>query len=189
MINGERLWLNLASGTDIKDGWVNLDVTAWPAARRPPDILWDARKDPLPFPDNSADQIYAGYLLLHLAPGFHAAVLKEIHRVLVPKTGRAVFGEVDMDTVMRRWLLDPSDMKLAELIWGEQGDRPGGGTAHGQEFADFDKHCHGFTPWSLERTLTQADFVILGQMRVHAPEVFYELTLACGKVGRCLTSP
>src|SRR5262249_50029342 len=97
------LRLNLACGTDIRDGWVNLDVVKkWPLARRGCDILWDARTDKIPYPDGSAEEVYAGYLLLHLAPHHHLRVLEDVWRVLRPG-GRLVVGEVDMREVMRRW--------------------------------------------------------------------------------------
>jgi ubiquinone/menaquinone biosynthesis C-methylase UbiE len=166
--------LNLASGTDIRDGWINLDIVPrWPNTRRGCDLIWDARKDPIPFAPNSAEEIYAGYLLLHLAPKFHAPVLKEIHRVLSPQ-GTVMFGEVDFEVVMRQWLLDPLNPRLAELIWGEQGNDSG------DEFADFDKHCHGFTEESLRRTLLDAGFSDITRTKIHA--VDYELTLVCRKV-------
>lgn len=171
--------LNLASGTDIKDPpWVNLDVVPkWELARRGCDIVWDARTDPLPFADNTVEEIYAGYLLLHLAPCYHAAVLEEIRRVLTTQ-GVAIFGEVDMDIVLRRFLQDPLDKNLRELIWGEQG------STHGDALADFDKHCNGFTPWSLEQTLRLAGFTSFAPMKVHTAAVYYELTIGCMKM-RC----
>lgn len=179
MLNGKPLKLNLASGTDIRDPpWVNLDVVPkWPVARRGCDVIWDARTDKLPFPDCSADEIYAGYLLLHLAPCYHAAVLEEIRRVLTTQ-GVAVFGEVDMDIVVRRFLLDPLDKNLRELIWGEQG------SSHGDALAEFDTHCNGFTPWSLEQTLRLAGFTSFEEMKIHGPATFYELTIGCQKM-RC----
>ena len=66
--------LNLASGTDLKPSpWVNLDIVPrWPNTDRGCDVVWDARKDKIPFADNSVDEVYASYLLLHLAPRFHA---------------------------------------------------------------------------------------------------------------------
>lgn len=165
------LRLNLACGTDIRDGWFNLDIVPqWPTARRGCDIIWDARKDQIPFEDNSVDEIYAGYLLLHLAPIYHSPVLAEIHRVLSPM-GRLVVGEVDMDIVMRLYLDRPSDKRYSELIWGEQA----------QEFSEFDKHCHGFTQATLEKLLAQSGFREFQRIRVHCAEVFYELTICCVK--------
>jgi len=200
--------LNLASGTDIRDGWVNLDVVEkWPLARRGCDVVWDARSQAIPFPDGSANEIYAGYLLLHLAPHHHGRVLDDIRRVL-RVGGRLVVGEVDMREVMRRWLADPRDARLAELVWGEQGALPprnclicqasearmrhegkmgyvmcGECLAHEEQarLADFDKHCHGYTEETLREALAAHGFPLARRINVHGPAVWYELTLEAFK--------
>lgn len=170
------LRLNLASGTDIKDDWVNLDVVAWPTARRAPDAFWDARKDRIPAGTDTVDEIYAGYLLLHLAPNYHDFVLREILRVLKPGA-RAVFGEVDYAKVFPRWLENPDDVQMSELIWGEQGIR-----AHGVNYADFDKHAWGFTEAKLRKVLEHYGLRNTNRIWIHKqPEVFYELTLEAYK--------
>ena len=177
MLIPSPLRLNLASGTDIKEGngWVNLDVVAkWPLARRGCDVVWDARSQAIPFPDGSASEVYAGYLLLHLAPHHHGRVLDDIRRVL-RVGGRLVVGEVDMREVMRRWLADPRDPRLAELVWGEQGALPG--TSLNQSLADFDKHCHGYTEETLREALAAHGFPSARRINVHGPAVWYELTL------------
>jgi len=170
------LKLNLASGTDIRDGWVNMDIVPrWPIARRGCDLVWDARKDKIPYPDNSVSEIYAGYLLLHLAPKFHKPVLAEIHRVMSPD-GVVMVGEVDMEIVMKRFLADPMDPRCCELIWGEQG------SIHGDDLADFDKHCQGFTEASLKATLAEAGFGHFQRVSFHCADVYFELTITCKKV-------
>lgn len=163
--------LNLASGTDLRPApWVNLDVVPrWPNTERGCDVVWDARTQPIPFPDGSADEVYAGYLFLHLAPHHHDRVLADIRRVMAPGA-RLVVGEVEMDEVMRRWLADPTDKRLAELIWGEQGD------VHGANLADFDKHCHGFTTRSLADFLARGGFPAVRRISIHSRDVWYELT-------------
>lgn len=165
--------LNLASGTDLRPApWVNLDIVPkWPLADRGCDIVWDARKGSIPFVDSSVDEVYAGYLFLHLAPQHHERVLRDIHRVM--KTGaRLVVGEVDMPKVLERWLRDPLDKQATELIWGEQGD------VHGAELAEFDKHCHGYTEQTLSHFLSRV-FRGAAPRRgyMHPPEVWYELSL------------
>ncbi len=167
------LKINLASGTDLKPPpWQNLDIVPrWPGTERGCDVVWDARKDLIPFPDQSADEVYAGYLLLHLAPRFHTPVLAEIRRVSAPGA-RVVFGEVDMMTVMNRWLREPTDERCAELIWGEQGN-----CESSAGFDEYDKHCAGFVEESLRHVLSRAGFVRFERIWLH--NVFYELTLAC----------
>jgi len=167
--------LNLASGTDLKDGWVNLDIVPkWPIARRGCDVIWDARKDRIPFDDGSADEIYAGYLLLHLAPKHHLSVLADIRRVL-SDSGVLVVGEVDMDIVMKKYLADPFNPSYSDLIWGEQGN------VHGDDLADFDKHCQGFTEASLKSLLQSSGFGAFERIQIHVSDVYYELTIRCRK--------
>jgi len=168
-----QLRLNLACGSDYREGWFNFDVVSWPGHREP-DIRWDARQDKIPFPDNSAAEVYMGYTLMHLAPCHHARLLDDVHRVLSPE-GVLVVGEVDMAIVMGRWLSDPTDPSLCELIWGEQG------SVHGVNMAEWDKHCHGFTEESLRKLLSDSRFTGMERIQVHVAEVFYELTLQCRK--------
>lgn len=170
------LMLNLASGTDIKPKpWINMDIVSWPGVQ-PPDLYWDARKDKIPFPDGSVSVVYAGYLLLHLAPAHHEPVLSDIYRVLEPG-GTFLCGEVDFDVVLPRWMANPDDRQLSELIWGEQGER-----AHGTEYADYDKHCWGYNWSKLTRTLERFGFRDMRRVWIHRqPDVFYEMTAECKK--------
>lgn len=168
--------LNLASGTDIKDPpWVNLDIVAkWPSARRGADIIWDARKDRIPFDDESVDEVYAGYLFLHIPRVHHHPVRDEVYRVL-KKDGVLVVGEVDMEKVMERWLRDPWSGQLNDLIWGEQGQ------FHGQGFTEYDTHVQGFTEGTLRSFLKAGKFRLVDRISIHHPDVWYELTLRCEK--------
>ena len=170
--------LNLASGTDIRpahDGWFNLDVVPqWPGFP-PCEVLWDARKDPIPFPNESVDEVVAGYLLLHLAPRHHGRVLDDIYRVMKPGAKLQV-GEVDMALAMARWLDNPDDRSANEMVWGEQGVHE---DSRYLEFEGFDKHCCGFTEKKLRRLLERHQFRFVGRKKIHAPEVWYELTMEC----------
>jgi predicted SAM-dependent methyltransferase len=69
--------LNLGSGTDIKEGWINLDIAALPGV----DVVHDLAQLPLPFSDNSFDHILAQDILEHLD---YIPLLKELHRILKP---------------------------------------------------------------------------------------------------------
>lgn len=170
------IYLNLASGTDLRDPpWRNLDIVPrWPGADRGCDEIWDARKDRLNYADNSVESVYAGYLFLHLAPQHHQRVLADILRVLKPG-GTLVVSEVDMPLVFRRWLEDPTNKQCTELIWGEQGD------VHGADLADFDKHCHGFSEYTLAKFLCEGGFPRVQRIWVHRDQVWYELTMRAHK--------
>ncbi len=70
--------LNLGSGIDRKEGYVNVDWT--PLTE--PDVICDLNAMPYPFEDNSIDAIEASHVLEHLDRPF--AVMTELHRILKP---------------------------------------------------------------------------------------------------------
>jgi|SRR6185295_3755732 len=165
--------LNLASGTDIKPyPWKNLDIVPkWPGYP-PCDLHWDARTDKIPFPDASVDEIVAGYLLLHVARRHHKPLLAEMFRVLQPG-GRVQIGELDMPAVMRRWLDNPTDPQLCDLVWGEQASQE---HVDFTPFEEFDKHCCGQSEETLRALMTGAGFVQLQRIQIHAADTWHELT-------------
>jgi SAM-dependent methyltransferase len=69
--------LNLGCGTDIRPGWVNLDVAPLPGV----DVVHDLSSLPLPFEDASFDRIAAKDVLEHLD---YLPVLRDLHRILRP---------------------------------------------------------------------------------------------------------
>src|ERR1700741_2375049 len=70
--------INIGSGKDKKEGYVNLD---WDEASEP-DIRHDLNKYPYPFPDSSFDLAEAYHVLEHLDRPFDA--MREFHRILRP---------------------------------------------------------------------------------------------------------
>lgn len=167
--------LNLCSGTDLRpreQGWANLDiVTKWPSNDRACDLPWDARSNVIPFPDNWATEIVAGYMFLHVPYPHHEALAAEMFRVMAPG-GRVEVGEVDMPLAFHRWMKDPWEKSAREMIWGEQG------SIHGAEFAEFDKHCAGHSEVSLRKLLHDAGFVNLRRYFQHPqPDVWYEMSM------------
>ena len=79
--------LHLGCGTDIREGWINLDARGLPGV----DVVADldrCRKRPLPFPDDSIDEFLAGHVLEHLRDPL--AFMQELHRIAKPG-GVAVF--------------------------------------------------------------------------------------------------
>lgn len=70
--------LNLGCGTDIKKGWVNLDSSGLPGV----DVVHDLTKLPLPFADNTFDEILCQDILEHIPE--YEEVLKDLHRILAP---------------------------------------------------------------------------------------------------------
>lgn len=70
--------LNLGSGEDYKEGFVNVD---WQPLTKA-DVEHNLNVFPYPFEDNSFDYIEAFHVLEHLDRPFN--VMKELHRILKP---------------------------------------------------------------------------------------------------------
>ena len=70
--------LNLGSGVDYKQGWVNLDYNSTYS----PDIVHDLDMLPYPFEDNEFDGIYCSHILAHVTDLYKT--LKELNRILKP---------------------------------------------------------------------------------------------------------
>ena len=78
LINDHKI--NLGCGTDKKEGYINVDSN--PEVY--PDMLADLMK-PLPFEDNSVDEVLAWNVMEHL-PGLHPMyLLREVYRILKPE--------------------------------------------------------------------------------------------------------
>ncbi len=69
--------LNLGCGSDIREGWVNLDSASLPEV----DGVHNIEKLPLPFADNSFDEIRCQDILEHVE---YIPILKDLHRILAP---------------------------------------------------------------------------------------------------------
>ncbi|MDB5812050.1 MAG: hypothetical protein JWN94_4172 [Betaproteobacteria bacterium] len=87
--------LNVGCGTDIRDGWINLDSSPLPGVNVVAD-LDDCRRAPLPFAADSIDEFYCSHVLEHLrdALGF----MQELHRIAKPgaiATIRVPYGSSD----------------------------------------------------------------------------------------------
>ncbi len=68
--------LNLGCGTDIKEGYVNLDIVKLPGV----DVVWNVNKLPLPFKKEEFDEILCRDILEHVDDLIRT--LKELHRIL-----------------------------------------------------------------------------------------------------------
>lgn len=68
--------LNIGSGDEYREGWINLDIDPqWKS-----DILCDIEKG-IPLKDNSIDFVFIKHVLEHIDPRKQAFIMSEIHRV------------------------------------------------------------------------------------------------------------
>lgn len=69
--------LNLGCGHDIREGWINLDISPVEGV----DVVHDIKDLPLPFADNSMDYILCQDVLEHIE---YLPLLEDIYRMLKP---------------------------------------------------------------------------------------------------------
>lgn len=72
--------LNVGSGTDYKEGWINIDNNSDENVVKL-DLNWDLR-NPLPFPEDSVDYIFNEHFFEHLTVEEGQAAMKDFSRVL-----------------------------------------------------------------------------------------------------------
>jgi len=77
MVASNGMKLNLGCGTDIREGYVNLDSTKLPGVQ----VVHDIQKLPLPFKNEEFDEILCQDVLEHVD---YPRVLKDLHRILKP---------------------------------------------------------------------------------------------------------
>lgn len=70
--------LNLGCGQDYRESWVNADIRK----ETNPDVIIDINHAPLPFQDNTFEQILLDNVLEHAADQYK--VLQELHRICEP---------------------------------------------------------------------------------------------------------
>lgn len=72
--------INLGCGTDIKPGWLNVDLV-----QTSPDVMvWDLNNTPYPIDDESSNEVQAVDVLEHLLPGSLIPFIEECHRIMAP---------------------------------------------------------------------------------------------------------
>lgn len=70
--------LNLGCGNDIKEGFVNLDITNLDGV----DVVWDLNEVPLPFDDITFEYIECNDILEHIDL---VKIMPELHRILTTR--------------------------------------------------------------------------------------------------------
>lgn len=90
--------LNVGCGTDIRNGWINLDVVELLGV----DVVWDIERTPYPFDSNSIDEILCQDVLEHVD---FIKVLEELHRIAKP--GCKIHIQVPHFTAINNYL-DPT---------------------------------------------------------------------------------
>lgn len=98
--------LNVGCGTDYKKGWINIDNNSDDNIEKL-DLNWDLR-NPLPFPDNSADFIFNEHFFEHLTVSEGQTAMRDLKRVLKPG-GVMRIAMPDLEVVVNNYLHVPLD--------------------------------------------------------------------------------
>ena len=119
--------LNLGSGTDVREGFTNVDIRQLDGI----DVVADARK--LPFGDNEAELILGQDLIEHVPYLEVEDTLKEWFRVLSPN-GVIELRTPDFSKIMRAFISRrlPEDEGF-RLFFGDQSPEAGGYEAGGHK--------------------------------------------------------
>jgi predicted SAM-dependent methyltransferase len=101
-VGQKQLKLNLGCGPNVKEGWVNIDLSRWA------DLHLDLRED-LPFADESVALIYSEHFFEHLAyPDEVRHLLLESFRVLQPG-GVFSVGVPDLEPQLVEYVRETTD--------------------------------------------------------------------------------
>jgi len=135
--------LNLGCGSDIREGWVNVDYRDGQGV----DIACDVSN--LPFDGNSIAKIYASDVLEHIMYAQVPNTLKEWHRVLA-RDGTITIKVPSLSTLAMNYVRHSTDTtEFVRLVYG------------GQEEGDIaNAHKSGYDPQYLSLLMKHAGFEI-----------------------------
>lgn len=142
--------LNVCCGKRHREGWVNIDIAAWPGAT-PPDIVCDARA--IPLPNSCADELACIHGLEHFHRFEVDALIEEWKRLLKPG-GLLVLELPDLIKCCRNIIegyTGPKDHPEQMGLWGLYGEV----TPDNLGMA----HKYGWSPQTLRAFLTEHGFV------------------------------
>jgi SAM-dependent methyltransferase len=164
--------LNIGCGADAKEGWVNLDWVEQPGV----DVVHDITKLPLPFTDETFDEILCQDILEHVD---YMPVLKDIHRIT--KTGGKVRIRVPHYT-SRNSFTDPTHIKRHSVstfdYFCRKESRGWADLNLGYAFDHWEKRYLNFDKTS-SRLLFYNRLIEWWFNRTPRQQVFYEMTGLC----------
>lgn len=108
--------LNVGCGTHYAEGWVNTDM--WSDETTRPDVVTPVG-EPYPFDDHSADAIYMGHVLEHIAWANVPPFLLDIRRIAKPGAPILVVGP-DVWRTIHRWRDGKEPWHMVESVLEHQ---------------------------------------------------------------------
>jgi predicted SAM-dependent methyltransferase len=105
--------LQLGSGSNVYDGWLNTDVIDF--RRRREVVYLDATRR-FPLPDSSFDRVFTEHMIEHLSYEQGVTCLRECQRVLKPG-GRVRIATPSLSKLAALYSSDLSDLQWDYLAW------------------------------------------------------------------------
>jgi len=141
MPNPTKNRINLGSGNDYLDGWINVDIDP----NTKVDVVADL-SEKFPFPDLSINEIKASDILEHFTKEDGLVFLHECHRVL-RENGKIFIRTHDLNSIYKSFSNDP--LVLTHFIYGDT-----------SETGIFGAHKYAYTEESLRFTLKKVGFEV-----------------------------
>lgn len=140
--------LNLGSGTTKIKNTLNVDCNI----DIKPDVVLDVSK-PLPFPDETFDEIYFFHCIEHIEKFKHYFVLREIHRVL-KLDGILYISYPEFSEILKHWLANTNqDRKFWEA------------TIYGRQSYEGDYHYSAMDSLELQEQMANVGFKVLNTQK------------------------
>ena len=145
--------INFGCGRQVLDGWFNVDAVHSPRAPRAPELVHalqftpaGAVANPLPLPDNCADELQAMHVVEHVYAWEAPALLAEWRRLL--KRGALLVLELpNIEAAARNLLAGAKDQMCMWPFYGDPG-----------HLDPFMCHRWGYTPRTIRQLVESAGF-------------------------------
>ncbi len=150
--------LQLGTGSNPYDGWLNTDVTDY---RRKREVVYLDGREPFPLPDESFDAIFSEHVIEHLTYTDGQRCLDECHRILRPG-GIVRIATPSLRRLTRLYDDDLTELQRRYLRWSvdvfvDYADAPLPGFVVNNMFHNFG-HRFVYDDETLRHALEQAGF-------------------------------
>jgi hypothetical protein len=161
LLKKKRLKLNLGCGSTKLEGYINVDSEK----SCKPDLICDFIKSPLPYKQNSIEEIVLFHTIEHIQKGYHQLLLERFYNLLVPG-GKLYISYPNFWICAQYW---KDNYQGKRDFWHA--------TMFGRQLYPADFHVCAMDPKELEFTLKQIGFRDV-RSKPEPQEVYNSITFA-----------